>query len=100
MTFCLWLLCGVIAAMIGARKNAGCLSFIVGLLFGPFGILFALLSKGDQKTCPFCRSYMHRDATVCRYCHRDQESDGAPAFGAGRRRSGDSDIVDGVVLDE
>ena len=44
---------------------------MLGLLFGPFGILFAALAKGDRKQCPHCKERMHKDATVCPHCQRD-----------------------------
>lgn len=69
--FFLWLFCGVIAATIGAKKGEGCGAFFVGIVFGPFGILFALLSKGNRKTCPYCRELIHNEATVCSHCQRD-----------------------------
>jgi hypothetical protein len=64
----LWILCGgVAAAMIAQnRGNSAGLWFIVGALFGPFGILFAFLSSG--RTCPYCRSSIHPQATKCPKC--------------------------------
>jgi hypothetical protein len=50
----LWILCGVAAAMIGNQKGEGCSAFFIGVIFGPFGILFALLSSGNRKACPVC----------------------------------------------
>jgi hypothetical protein len=66
-----WVLCGVVAAIIGEQKGSGCTGFMLGLLFGPFGILFAALAKGDRKQCPHCKERMHKDATVCPHCQRD-----------------------------
>lgn len=51
----LWLLCGDAAGAIGSSKGEGILSFIVGVVFGPFGILFASMSSGNRRPCPFCR---------------------------------------------
>ena len=66
-----WLLCGVVAAVIGAKKGAGGTGFILGVLLGPFGILIVLFVKGDRKTCPFCRELIHESAIVCSHCQRD-----------------------------
>jgi hypothetical protein len=66
-----WLACGLIAASIGQRKGEGCGAFIVGVLLGPLGILLALVSKGNRKTCPFCKELIHKDAVVCPRCQRD-----------------------------
>ena len=46
------------------------MSFVIGVLFGPFGILFSLLSSGNRVTCPNCREKIHREATVCPRCQR------------------------------
>lgn len=66
----IWLLCGLIAAAIGAKKGEGCLGFFIGILFGPFGILFALLSAGNRIKCPYCHESMNKKATVCPHCQR------------------------------
>jgi len=67
----LWLLCGIAAAMIGSQKGEGCAGFMAGVLLGPFGILIALFSKGNRKTCPYCKELIHKDAAVCKHCQRD-----------------------------
>lgn len=66
-----WLFCGIVAAMIGSKKGEGCFSFIIGLIFGPFGIVFALLSKGNRKECPHCKELIHKDAKVCPHCQKE-----------------------------
>jgi hypothetical protein len=71
----IWLLCGIGAAMIGARKGEGCAGFVLGILLGPFGILFALLSKGNRVPCPHCRELMHKDATICPHCREHRNPD-------------------------
>jgi len=68
ISFCVWMFCGIVSAMVGAKKGEGCLGFILGMFLGPFGILFALLSKGNRKTCPFCKEMIHQDASVCSHC--------------------------------
>jgi hypothetical protein len=66
-----WLLFGIVAAMIGSKKGEGCGAFILGILLGPFGILIAIFSKGNRKTCPFCKELVHKDARVCPHCQRE-----------------------------
>ena len=66
-----WIICGVIAAAIGAKKGETASGFIIGILLGPLGIIIALLSKGNRRGCPHCRELVHREATVCPHCQRD-----------------------------
>ena len=73
-----WTIFGIVAGMIGAKKGEGCTMFIIGVLLGPFGILIALFSRGNRKTCPHCRELIDRDATVCSHCHRDLLANAAP----------------------
>lgn len=76
-----WILCGVGAAMIASARggNAG-MAAVVGFLFGPFGLLFALfmrneqaqadkqIADGDRKKCPRCAELVQPDALVCKHC--------------------------------
>jgi len=50
----LWILCGVVAAMIAAKKGVARAGFYAGLFLGPIGILIAIFSKGDRKSCSYC----------------------------------------------
>lgn len=70
MLLMIWILCGVAAAMIGARKGEGCLAFTLGVLLGPFGILLAVLSKGNRRECPHCKELIHNKASACPRCQR------------------------------
>ena len=74
----LWILFGIVAGMIGAKKGDGFSMFVIGVLLGPFGILIALFSPGNRKTCPHCRELIDKDATVCSHCHRDQPKPAPP----------------------
>ena len=49
-----WIVCGCIAAAIGSKKGEGVAGFFIGLLLGPLGIVFALISTGKNVKCPFC----------------------------------------------
>ena len=72
--FLLWVLCGMIASIIGAKKGQGCFGFVIGMLLGPFGILFAVISKGNRKSCPYCKEWIHKDAVRCSYCQKEVPS--------------------------
>jgi hypothetical protein len=44
-----WVLWGVAAGLIGARKREGILAVLAGLLCGPLGVVCALASSGRHK---------------------------------------------------
>lgn len=77
-----WIMCGVAASMIfkskGRDTTAG---FLLGAIFGPFGILFALFSpkndlnmerqaivSGSSRKCPDCAELVKAEAKKCRFC--------------------------------
>ncbi len=45
--------------------------FFMGLLFGPFGLLWTLLARPPGKPCPHCREHVKDWALVCPHCTRD-----------------------------
>ena len=66
----IWALFGVGAAIVANGKGAnGCLWFGLGVLLGPFGLLFSFFAGGKQ--CPECRSKIHKDASRCPKCQAD-----------------------------
>jgi hypothetical protein len=80
-------MCGIASSMIfkskGRDKVGG---FFLGVVFGPFGIVFALLWSKDYKAiehrdidaghfrkCPDCAELVKADARKCRFCNADLE---------------------------
>lgn len=75
----LWLLCGILTAVVGGAKGrSGCGWFIVGVLAGPLGLLAVVgmpvaaeTQAGDagaSRKCPACAETIKREARLCKHC--------------------------------
>ena len=59
------------AGMVAAReREAGCLGFLLGLLFGPIGV-FAALHVDGRASCPRCGVRVFQRAEICPRCHTE-----------------------------
>ncbi len=73
----LWLLCAVAAAYVYHEKGRPWLwGAIAGLVFGPIGVILALLTSKHvpalpTKQCPHCKTRIDWNARVCPTCKGD-----------------------------
>jgi hypothetical protein len=62
-----WVLCGVVGAIIGSRRNAEGLGFFLGVLFGPLGAI-AAFALDNRPPCPECHNKIDKGVRVCSAC--------------------------------
>ena len=79
-----WVVCAILGAIIGSRKDASGAGFLMGLIFGPLGVI-AAFAIDNRSSCPHCGGRLNGRPQVCQHCQRsiqwasieDQQADSA-----------------------
>jgi hypothetical protein len=74
-----WIACGLIGGALASEKGRGSDGLLLGFLFGPIGIVIALLlppkavaHKQGTKHCPYCATAIDVSEMKCPNCRRSQ----------------------------
>ncbi len=59
---------GSLGAIVGGRRHARKAGMILGMLFGPLGIIVAFALDGRPR-CPKCKARVEPGAAICAGCH-------------------------------
>jgi hypothetical protein len=62
-----WLACGLLGHIVGAQKEAGTTGTVLGLLFGPLGVIVAGFIDA-RPICPTCGTRLNGQPTLCPAC--------------------------------
>lgn len=66
-----WVVSVILATMVGNRVDQPVGGFLVGLVFGPLGVLIvALYAHVRTRSCPSCGKVVRTDINVCPFCGR------------------------------
>ena len=97
-----WLPFGVVSAVVAKnRGRSGCGWFLLGILFGPFGLILAfvvaknqavleqrLVQRGEMQYCPYCAELVRAEAIKCRHCGENFGEDQSSSHSPYMRRTG------------
>ena len=97
-----WLPFGVVSAVVAKnRGRSGCGWFLLGILFGPFGLILAfvvaknqavleqrLVQRGEMQYCPYCAELIRAEAIKCRHCGESFGGDPSSSHSPYMRRTG------------
>ena len=98
----IWLPFGVVSAVVAKnRGRSGCGWFLLGILFGPFGLILAfvvaknqavleqrLVQRGEMQYCPYCAELIRAEAIKCRHCGENFGEDQSSSHSPYMRRTG------------
>ncbi len=66
----LWIMSAIAGAFAGGSRNAAMGGFLLGLFFGPVGLI-AALGLDDRYQCPRCRGRLDGRGEICQHCGQE-----------------------------
>jgi len=63
----IWIIFALIGAAIGQKKSRVLEGFIAGLLLGPIGLIWIIVTKAKYR-CPKCQGAIEKGVAKCRHC--------------------------------
>jgi hypothetical protein len=63
-------LSAIFGFVLGRQKEAGVVGLLLGLCFGPFGVIAAGLAD-ERAQCPHCKGRKFKNSPVCPHCRRE-----------------------------
>lgn len=65
------LLFALVCWAIGHNKGRDVFGLLLGLFFGPIGLIVILLASDPREKCPHCGGYVNKNVTCCCHCGRE-----------------------------
>jgi len=65
-----WIASAILGAIVGAQKKEGAQGFVLGLIFGPLGLIASFALDGRLE-CYRCHSRVNGEPQVCPYCRAE-----------------------------
>ena len=62
-----WLCCGLLGWIVGFRRNAALAGLVLGILFGPLGVV-AAFALDSRPQCPYCKGRLDGRGILCQFC--------------------------------
>ncbi len=97
MIILFWITCAIVAAVVGGRNGRGGTGFLLGLIFGPLGIVLAFFIRGQRRECPACKELIHKDANRCPRCQTDLSAANIEAKERAKKISISTEVPSGIL---